>query len=75
VHWTLGILRDLQAFFWLRVFFCSQTLSTPTPAPVTQTVGQPKAKAKSSLIRKFRFIVEFRKSNSFFSGGIFQVNV
>jgi hypothetical protein len=20
VHWTLGILRDLQAFFWLRVF-------------------------------------------------------
>ena len=19
-HWTLGILRDLQAFFWLRVF-------------------------------------------------------
>ena len=19
VHWTLGILRDLQAFFWLRV--------------------------------------------------------
>jgi hypothetical protein len=20
VHWTLGSLRDLQAFFWLRVF-------------------------------------------------------
>jgi hypothetical protein len=20
VHWTLGILRDLQAFFWLQVF-------------------------------------------------------
>src|SRR6266508_6107081 len=33
-----GILRDLQAFFWLRVFFCSQAESTPAPAPVTQTV-------------------------------------
>ena len=37
----LGILRDLQAFFWLRVFFCSQAESTPAPAPVTPTVGQP----------------------------------
>jgi len=38
VHPTLGILRDLQAFFWLRVFSTSQTLSTPAPARVTQTV-------------------------------------
>jgi len=38
VHPTLGSLRDLQAFFWLRVFSTSQTLSTPAPARVTQTV-------------------------------------
>jgi len=44
VHWTLGILRDFQAFFWLRVFSTSQTLSTPAPVPVTQTVGRSPAK-------------------------------
>ena len=43
VHWTLGSLPHLQVFFWLRVFSCSQTLSTPAPAPVTQTVRQRKA--------------------------------
>jgi hypothetical protein len=47
VHWTLGILRDLRAFFWLRVFFCSQAESTPAPAPVTQTVGRSLAENKS----------------------------
>jgi hypothetical protein len=36
---TLGILWHFQAFFWLWVFFCSQALSTPAPAPVTQTVS------------------------------------
>ena len=34
--WFCG---DLQAFFWLRVFSTSQTLSTPTHLRVTQTVG------------------------------------
>jgi len=29
VHWTLGILRDLQAFFWLRVF--SAPKQSPRP--------------------------------------------
>jgi len=46
VHPTLGSLRDLQAFFWLRVFSTSQTLSTPTPARVTQTVGWLSSKIK-----------------------------
>jgi hypothetical protein len=40
VHPTCGSLRDLQAFFWLRVFSTSQTLSTPTHTRVTQTVGR-----------------------------------
>ena len=39
MHPTCGILRDLGAFFWLRVFPTSQTLSTPTHTRVTQTVG------------------------------------
>jgi len=38
VHLTCGSLRDLQAFFWLRVFSTSQTLSTPAHLRVTQTV-------------------------------------
>jgi hypothetical protein len=40
VHPTCGILRGLQAFFWLRVFSTSQTLSTPAHTRVTQTVGR-----------------------------------
>jgi len=32
VHPTLGSLRDLQAFFWLRVFSTSQTLSAARPS-------------------------------------------
>jgi hypothetical protein len=36
-------------------------------------LGNPKQKTKSSVIRKFRFIVEFIKANSFFSSGVFQV--
>ena len=38
VHPTCGILRDLQAFFWLRVFSTSQAFSTPAPAQ--QPAGQ-----------------------------------
>jgi len=40
VHLTCGILRDLQAFFWLRVFSTPQALSTPAHTPLTQTVGR-----------------------------------
>jgi len=47
VHPTCGILRDLQAFFWLRAFSTSQTLSTPAHTRVTQTVRQPKCKTKT----------------------------
>jgi hypothetical protein len=36
VHLTCGILRGLQAFFWLRVFSTSQTESTPAHTQVTQ---------------------------------------
>jgi len=49
VHPTCGILRDLQAFFWLRAFSTSQALSTPTHTQVSptgtmaQTVGTPLA--------------------------------
>jgi hypothetical protein len=60
-----------SSIFLASSFSCSQTLSTPAHTQVTQTVGQPKAKTNSSLIRKFRFIVEFRKANLFFSGGVF----
>jgi hypothetical protein len=45
VHPTCGILRDLQAFFWLWVFPTSQSESTPAPArvPITAVVkGFPK---------------------------------
>ena len=38
MHLTCGSLRDLQAFFWLRVFPTSQALSTPTHTQVTQAV-------------------------------------
>ena len=47
VHPTCGILRDLQAFFWLWAFSTSQTLSTPAHTRVTQTVRQPKSKTKT----------------------------
>jgi len=40
VHPTSGSLRGLGAFFWLRVFSTSQTLSTPAHLRVTQSVGQ-----------------------------------
>jgi hypothetical protein len=40
VQWMVGILRDLQAFFWLWVFPTSQTLSMPAHTRVTQTVGR-----------------------------------
>jgi hypothetical protein len=38
VQRTVGILRDLQAFFWLRAFSTSQALSTPAHTQVTQTL-------------------------------------
>ncbi len=41
VHWTLGILRNLQAFFYASAFSGLESESTPAPAPVTQTVRQP----------------------------------
>jgi hypothetical protein len=48
------------------IFFCFQVESPPTHTRLTQTVGQPSAKTKSSLNHKFCFIVEFRKTNSLF---------
>jgi len=42
VHRTLGILRDLQAFFWLQVFSApKQSPRPPQRQPLTQTVGLP----------------------------------
>ena len=40
VQLTCGSLRDLQAFFWLRVFSTSHAESTPAHPPLTQTVGK-----------------------------------
>jgi 5-methylcytosine-specific restriction endonuclease McrA len=40
VQWTLGILRHFQAFFYTGSFFCLDGVPPPTPAPLTQTVGQ-----------------------------------
>ena len=39
VHPTSGILRGLQAFFWLRVFSTSQAFFSPAHLRVTQTVS------------------------------------
>ena len=52
-------------------FFCSQAKSTPTHLRVTQTVRQPSAKTKESLIRKFGFISKLEKENSLFGFGHF----
>jgi len=38
VHWTLGILRHFQAFFWLRVLPAPKQSPHP-PSAVTQAVG------------------------------------
>jgi hypothetical protein len=39
MYLTCGSLRGLQAFFWLRVFSTSQTLSTPAHMQITQIVN------------------------------------
>jgi hypothetical protein len=74
VHLTLGILRQSQTVFYALPFFWLDGFAVPAPAQVTQTVGgqSQRANTKPSLIRKFRFIVEFRKPNSVFSGGVFK---
>jgi hypothetical protein len=38
VQWIGGILRDLQAFFWIRVFPALRALSKPARQPLMQTV-------------------------------------
>ena len=73
MHLTLGILRQSQAVLHALAFFWLDGFAVPAPAQVTQTVGwqRQRANAKPSLIHKVRFIVEFRKPNSIFSGGVF----
>jgi len=66
VHPTLGILARFQAFFYALAFFQSDGVPPPAPARVTQTVGQPRAKPSSSLIRKVSSAVEFGNSSPFF---------
>jgi hypothetical protein len=44
VHLTLGILRTSQAVFHALAFFWLDGFAVPTPAQVTQTVGQFLAK-------------------------------
>ena len=41
VHLTLGSLRTSQAVFYALAFFWLDGFAVPTPAQVTQTVGQP----------------------------------
>jgi hypothetical protein len=72
VHLTLGILRKSQAVSYAFSFFWLDGFAVPTPAQVTQTVRQPRARAKPYLIRKFRFELKI-KTSPFFSGGSFQI--
>jgi len=76
VHPTCGILRDLQAFFWLRVFSTSQAFSQSAHTRVTQTVGwqRRRANAKPYLIRKFRFDNWLRNSIPFLAVAVFKVS-
>jgi len=39
MQWMLGILRDLQAVFWIQAFSTSQAETNPAPPPLTQAVG------------------------------------
>ena len=70
VHPTLGSLARFQAFFYASAFSQSDGVPPPAPARVTQTVRQPRAKAKSSSNRKFGSAVEFGKSKSV---GVFSI--
>ena len=58
VHPTCGSRRDLQAFFWLWAFPISQALSTPAHSRVTQTVSQPKSKAKYVFDSQVSFLAK-----------------
>jgi len=40
VHWTAGIRRRFQAFFWLRVFSAPKQSPHPPRPPAKQAVGQ-----------------------------------
>jgi hypothetical protein len=55
--------RVFKRFAWLEVGSGKAASPCPTHQRVTPTVRQPRAKTKSSLNRKFGFVVEFRKVN------------
>jgi hypothetical protein len=61
VHLTLGILRKSQAVFYALAFFQLDGFAVPTPAQVTQTVRQPRAKPNTSLNRNFGFVIKLEK--------------
>ncbi len=76
VHPTLGIRRHFQAFFYAVSFFCLDGVPPPTPARVTQTVGQPSTKNKFVFESQSWFCVWLRNSKSvFLAVAFFQICV
>jgi hypothetical protein len=55
VHWTLGILRTSQAFFYALAFFQLDGFSVPAPAQVTQAVSP----LKTHVVGCFRTRMDF----------------
>jgi hypothetical protein len=55
-----------SSIFLASSFSCSQAESTPAPAPITQTVGQPKAKNKIVFESQSWFYVWLKNSKSIF---------
>jgi len=58
VHPTLGILRHFQAVSYALSFFQSDGVPPPAPARVTQTVSQPKSKAKYVFDSQVSFLAK-----------------
>jgi len=61
----LGYAPRFLGFFWLERNPVSTASPHSHPKRVTRAVRQPRAKTKKSLNRKFGFVAEFKKANSF----------
>ena len=73
--WRVGFCGIFKHFSGFGLFLLSNISHARPHAGNANRWANPKQKAKSALIRKFRFIVQFRKSSSVFCSDIFQVNV
>jgi hypothetical protein len=70
VHPTCGSLRGLEAFFWLRAFSTSQTLSTLAHTRVTQTVDTPLAQQGKKTLYILGDEKLCKQFNGSFRGGL-----